>query len=55
MSAMIEEISQFRLVPCSDEWSFVEAAEETQSAFLAHKEGFVSRDLLRGEDVAKSR
>jgi hypothetical protein len=50
MSAVIVEISQFRLVPGSDERAFVEAAEETQSAFLARQEGFVSRDLLRGED-----
>jgi hypothetical protein len=59
MSAVIVEISQFRLVPGSDERAFVEAAEETQSAFLARQGGFVSRDLLRGEDgscwsVAKS-
>lgn len=47
---MIVEISQFRLVPGSDERAFVEAAEETQSAFLGQQEGFVSRDLLPSED-----
>jgi hypothetical protein len=47
---MIVEISQFRLVPGSDERAFVKAAEETQTAFLARQEGFVSRDLLHGED-----
>ena len=48
--AMIVEVSQFRLVPGADERAFIDAAEETQSGFLAKQEGFVSRDLLRAED-----
>jgi Antibiotic biosynthesis monooxygenase len=47
---MIVEISQFRLVQGADEGGFLEAADETQSAFLAKQEGFVGRDLLRADD-----
>jgi Antibiotic biosynthesis monooxygenase len=48
--AMIVEVSQFRLVPGTDEQAFLEASEETQSVFLGKQEGFVSRDLLRTDD-----
>jgi hypothetical protein len=48
--AMIVEVSQFRLVPGTDDQAFLEASEETQSGFLGKQEGFVSRDLLRTDD-----
>jgi hypothetical protein len=47
---MIVEVSQFRLVPGTDEEAFLEATEETQSGFLGTQQGFVSRDLLRADD-----
>jgi hypothetical protein len=47
---MIVEVSQFRLVPGTDERAFLEAADETQRGFLANQDGFVGRDLLRGEE-----
>lgn len=47
---MIVEVSQFRLVPDTDEERFLEASEETQSGLLADQPGFVSRELLRGDD-----
>jgi hypothetical protein len=47
---MIVEVSQFRLIPGTDEQAFIEASEETQSGFLGKQEGFVGRDLLRADD-----
>jgi hypothetical protein len=56
MSAMIVEISQFRLVPGSDERAFVEAGEETQTAFLARQESMLDPSALAMShwSVAKS-
>jgi hypothetical protein len=47
---MVVEVSQFRLVPGTDDEALLEAAEESQSGFLGHQTGFVSRELLRAED-----
>ena len=47
---MVLEISRFKLVPGTDERAFLDAAEQTQSGFLAKQEGFISRELLRAED-----
>ena len=47
---MIVEISQFRLVPDTDEDQFLAAAEETQSGLLANQPGFIGRELLHGDD-----
>jgi hypothetical protein len=47
---MIVEVSQFRLVSGTDEHSFMEAVDETQSGFLSQQDGFISRDLLRSDD-----
>lgn len=47
---VIVEVSQFRLVPGTDEQAFLEAAAATQSGFLAEQEGFIGRDLLRTDD-----
>jgi hypothetical protein len=47
---LIVEVSQFRLVPGTDEQAFLDAAETTQTGFLDEQEGFVGRDLLRTND-----
>jgi heme-degrading monooxygenase HmoA len=47
---VIVEVSQFRLVPGTDEQAFLKAAEETQSGFLQQQPGFRSRELLRSDD-----
>ncbi len=47
---MSVEVSQFRLVPGSDEEAFLAAAGQTQSGFLGKQAGYLGRDLLRAED-----
>ena len=47
---MIVEVSQFRLVPGTDEEAFLDAAEASQSGFLGEQKGFIGRDLLRTDD-----
>ena len=49
---MVIEVSQFKLVPGADESRFLEAAETSQREFLAQQPGFISRELLRGDDGA---
>jgi heme-degrading monooxygenase HmoA len=47
---MIVEVSRFRLVSGTNEEAFVEAAEEVQDGFLREQDGYLGRELLRGQD-----
>lgn len=49
MSTQTVEIVQFRLKPGTDEDTFLAAAADTQAA-IARLPGFLTRELLKGED-----
>jgi heme-degrading monooxygenase HmoA len=47
---LIVELAQFKLADGVDEQSFLRAADAVQEDFLRKQDGYIDRELLKGED-----